>query len=635
MSTTATAPAGAPSRPDGALSSASRAQAFKEGNKLELSTLWRIVRMGFGYRWQMSIAILATVAAALFQLFIPHLLGDAVDRAHALLAGSAISASAALAALWTAAAYLVCFSVLRGLFTLLHNYFGEAIGHWIGYELRLAFYEKVQRLSFGFHDRVHTGELITRGMLDLEGVRMLINTGFIRMLLLSILVGAGCYLLLRADPVLGALSLSFVPFVAWRSAAARLKLRWMWLLLQERLAVLTRIMDENLGGIRVVRAFAAQDHELEKFDRKSEETLAVAIERVGIRVRNTTAMTFAFYAAMALVLWVGGLKVISGEITVGRLTEFLAYMMILQMPVRQIGLMVNSFARASTCGERLFEILDLEPAIRDRPDARALALDAGVLRFEAVDFAYGGPDGREKVLSDIGFTVGPGQTLGIVGPPGSGKSTIANLIPRFYDVTGGRITIDGQDIRSVTLESLRRAVGIVHQDPFLFTASIENNIAYGDPWADGERIARANRAAQLHEYVNRLPRGYGTLVGERGVSLSGGQRQRLSIARSLMTEPAVLIFDDSTAAIDAATERRIRAALDADSERRATVIISHRLSSLMDADEILFIEGGRIIERGTHETLIAAGGRYRDLYRLQIRPGEDHGVRVSGDGVPA
>jgi ATP-binding cassette subfamily B protein len=371
---------------------------------------------------------------------------------------------------------------------------------------------------------------------------------------------------------------------------------------------------------------------MRKFDESSLKALALAYDRVGIRVRNTTVMTFAYFVAMGLVLWVGGLRVIGGEITVGTLAEFLAFMTILQMPVRQLGMMVNAFARASICGGRFFEVLDLEPRVRDRPGAEELVIRNGVLRFEDVDFAFTEDDGAHKALSGISFEARPGQTIGIVGPPGSGKSTIAHLIPRFYDVTGGRITIDGHDIRAVTLASLRRAVGVVQQDSFLFTASIENNVAYGDPWAVDERIARANRDAQLHEYVGRLPMGYQTLVGERGVSLSGGQRQRLSIARSIMLEPAILVFDDSTAAIDAATEQRIRASIKDLAAKRVTIVISHRLSSLMHADEILFIEEGRIVERGRHDELIAAGGRYKDLYDLQILPGEDTGIRFADAG---
>ncbi|MDP6785486.1 MAG: ABC transporter ATP-binding protein [Rhodospirillales bacterium] len=585
-------------------------------------TLLRIIRLALKHPWRVAIAFITTIVAANFQLLIPQFLGQAVDHAHGLLAGGPGSEDEAQAALFTAAMMLLGASVLRGGFTMLHNYIGESVGHLVGYGLRLVYYEKLQRLSFGFYDRVHTGDLITRGLLDLEGVRFFFNAGMVRLVLLANLIGIGSYLVISSDTVLGLLALSFVPFVAWRSSVARLKLRKMWRLLQERMSELSLIMDENLGGIRVVRAFAAQDHEMGKFDVASGRALDMANRRIGVRVRNTTAMTFAYFIAMGLVLWIGGLKVIEGEISVGKLAEFLAFMTILQMPVRQLGMMVNAFARASTCGARLFEVLDLEPSIRNAPDANDLEVTDGVLRFEDVDFAYRDAAGDERVLKGVDFKVGPGRVLGIVGPPGSGKSTIAHLIPRFYDVGGGRITIDGQDIRDVTLESLRRAVGVVQQDTFMFTASIENNVAYGDPWADGERIARANRAAQLHDYVSRLPMGYETLVGERGVSLSGGQRQRLSIARSVMLKPAFLVFDDSTAAIDAATEQRIRAALKDTTGDRATIIISHRLSSLMHAHEILFIEDGRVVERGSHEELIAAGGRYRELYELQLRPAE-------------
>ncbi|RVA24551.1 ABC transporter ATP-binding protein, partial [Mesorhizobium sp. M7A.F.Ca.US.001.01.1.1] len=305
------------------------------------------------------------------------------------------------------------------------------------------------------------------------------------------------------------------------------------------------VMDENLGGIRVVRAFAAQRHELDKFDRAKLSALELANRRVDIRVSNTSAMNFSFLVAMGLVLWFGGQKVIAGQISVGTLAQFLTFMTILQMPVRQLGLMVNSFARASTCGSRLFELLDAELDIEDAPGAKDLVVTDGVLRFHNVGFRYEGA-GDRPTLSGISFEARSGETIGIVGPPGSGKSTIAHLIPRFYDVTSGAITIDGQDIRDATLQSLRKAVGVVQQDAFLFTTSIENNIAYGNPWARETRIGQAAEYAQLHNYIMGLPAGYTTVVGERGASLSGGQRQRLTIARSLMLRPSVLVFDDST-----------------------------------------------------------------------------------------
>jgi ATP-binding cassette subfamily B multidrug efflux pump len=592
-----------------------------------VNALVRITRMTMRHPWQAGLALGTTVVAATLQLMIPRLLGRAVDQTQLVVTGGS-AAAAAQDALWTTALLLLAVSVFRGLFTMLQNYFGESVGHHVGYELRLAFYEKIQRLSFSFHDRVHSGDLITIGMLDLEGVRMFFSTGIVRMVLLTVLIGIGSYLLLSTDTLLGLLALSFVPFVAWRSSVTHLRLRATWLELQDRLSVLTRVMEENLGGIRVVRAFAAKAHELMKFDAASQNALGLAHRRVGIRVANTSAMSLSFFAAMGLVLLVGGGKVLAGEMSVGTLTTFLTFMTILQMPVRQLGLMVNSFSRASTCGARIFGFLDLDVDIADKHGAPPLALTDGVLRFESVSFAY--PAAVRPALRDVSFEARRGETIGIVGPPGSGKSTIAHLIPRFYDVSAGRITIDGQDIRDVTLQSLRRQVAVVQQDSFLFTTTLENNIAYGDPWADEPRIERSSASAQLHNYVLGLPMGYRTVVGERGVSLSGGQRQRLTIARALMLKPAVMVFDDSTAAIDAGTEQRIRTALRHYSRDRVTIIIAHRLGSLMHADRILFIDDGRVVEEGSHEQLLVLGGRYRALHDLQLRPTDESPLAVEG-----
>ena len=586
----------------------------------DLAVLWRIFKLAARQRFRLVLGAVATVIAATFQLMIPQYLGDAVDGAVGLLESGAVSDEAALDYLYGTALMLLGVSTLRGLFTLTHNYCGETLGHHLAYQLRMAFYDKLQYLNFSFHDRVHTGELITRGMLDLEGVRSFMNMGVLRVLLFVILVGVGAYRLLSTDLFLGFLSLSFVPFVAWRSTTVRLKLREMWFALQERMGVLGRIMDENLTGIRVVRAFGAEPYELDKYQGASDHALALAERRIRTRVSSTTAMNFAFFAAMGLVLWVGGSRVINGYMTVGTLTEFLTFMTILQQPVRQLGMVVNAFARASTCGSRLFAVLDLEAPIRDRDDAGPLEVTGGVLEFEDVSFAYPG-EGSPPILERVSFRVERGRTLGIVGPPGSGKSTIAHLLPRYYDVTGGRITVDGQDIRDVTLESLRRAVRVVQQDTFLFTSSLENNIAYGDPWADDAAIEGSAATAQIDGFIDQLPERYETLVGERGVSLSGGQKQRVAIARTAMLRPAVLVLDDSMAAIDAGTEQRIREALGEHTANCATLIVSHRLGALRHADEILFIENGRIVERGTHDELVALRGRYAALFALQTLDG--------------
>lgn len=579
----------------------------------------RVFRMALAHPVRLTVAVAATVAAAMFQLLLPQYLGDVVDTVDVILAEATDPAAARRQLLHLAGLILIA-SMVRGLMMMVHTQQAEIVGQSVGYRLRMDYYDKVQRLSYGFHDRVHTGELITRGMLDVESVANSFNRGTIKAIWLLVLLGWGTWLLLSTDAVLTLAALSFAPVVAWRATVARLRLRVAWLRLQQCLGRLTRVMEENLGGIRVVRAFAAREHEMSRFDTVSEQAKRYTDRTINIRVRDVSLMTLAYYSAMALMLWVGGTRVLAGHLTVGDVTEFLVFMLILQMPIRQLGMVVSALSRASTSGGRLFEILDLEPDIRDLPDAHDLEIREGVLRFQSVSFSYGG-DGN-RVLDDISFEVGPGCTLGIVGPPGSGKSTIALLTARYYDIDAGRITIDDQDIRTVTLQSLRSAVGVIQQDNFLFTASVESNVAYADPWAQRELITHASSSAQLHDWVLGLPEEYRTLVGERGVSLSGGQRQRLSIARSIMVRPAIIAFDDSTAAIDAATEQRIRTALRRLTERTATIIVSHRLSSLMHADEILFVDAGAIVERGTHAELMELGGRYRALYQLQANPSE-------------
>jgi ATP-binding cassette subfamily B protein len=577
----------------------------------------RVVRLAFRYPGTVMLAMGCAVGAALASLTLPRLFGHSVDQASHLLSAGVVNAEAARHALFISAGLIILATMVRGGLTMMSGYLAEFVSQKVGYDLRLQFFQQLQRLSFGFHDKIHSGDLITRGMLDLEGARVFIQMGMMQCLTLILLVTFAGFEMLTTDLTMGLIGLAFVPVSALILGRMGFLLRVTWLRFQELMSALTLTMEENLQGIRVVRAFAGKTFELGKFDEASARALAYSNQRITLRVRSVSAMQLCFNTSMAGLLFYGGHKVATGAMSVGTLTAYLTYMTLLQQPIRQIAMIFNSAARATSSGGRLFEVLDLVPEIVDAPEAKALAPTRGVLAFEGVGFGY--VAGAKPILSEVSFTVEPGRTLGIVGAPGSGKSTIANLIPRFYDVTAGRITIDGVDIRDVTLASLREYVGLVQQEAFLFDSSIGNNLAYADPWAEEERIVGAAQVAQIHEHITGLPGSYETRVGERGVALSGGQRQRMSIARGVVPGPGVMIFDDSTAAIDAVTERRVREALAHATRTKATIIIAHRLSSLMHADQIIVLDEGRIVERGTHAELVSQGGAYASLYELQTR----------------
>jgi ATP-binding cassette subfamily B protein len=394
----------------------------------------------------------------------------------------------------------------------------------------------------------------------------------------------------------------------------------MWLQVQQTMGQTVTVLQENLVGIHVVKAFASEEYEKRKYERKAQVLREGMFQSERLQGTNSAWMTMYFTTALGLIIWYGGWEVIRGDLTPGQLTMFILYLNQLTFPIRMSAFIINSFSRAISSGSRIFDVLDAESPVVEREGAIDLDRANGQVRFENVSFAY---EGRLPALRNVNISAETDQITAILGAPGSGKSTIVNLLPRFYEVDSGRITIDGHDIRNITLSSLRRNVGIVQQDVFLFSATIKDNIAYGVGDAALDDVIRAAKIAQLHDHIVSLPDGYDTWVGERGATLSGGQKQRLAIARSLLIDPPVLILDDSTSSVDVQTERQIHQAMVEVMKGRTTFVIAHRLSTVREADLILVLKDGQIAEQGTHPQLYAAGGIYRDIFDLQLQPQEE------------
>ncbi|MCI0770650.1 MAG: ABC transporter ATP-binding protein [Chloroflexi bacterium] len=574
------------------------------------------MQIAFRRKLLMAGAYASMIGATVAYLFLPKFFGQAIDTVKAMLDGGEFSSATVL----TIVGFIFVLSVIRGVLSFFQTYFGEAASQYVSYDLRNTLYDHLQHLGFGFHDTHHTGSLMSRAITDVENIRMFVNMGIVRTPYFIALFIVVAIILLRMDWRLGLVAVSFMPFVAIQSGFARLRMRKAWLVIQDMMAELNTVLQENLTGQRVVKAFASEEFEEQKYNDKSRDVSGAVIMAERLRVSNTAFTLFSFQVALALILWFGGSRVINGDMTIGQLAAFVFYMQILAMPVRMSGMIVNAYARAASAGQRLFEILDLEAEQEEAPGARVLSDVKGYVKFENVSFSY---DEGVPVLKNINIEAEPGKIVALLGAPGSGKSTIINLLPRFYDTDSGRITIDGIDIKDVTLKSLRHSIGMVQQDVFLFTTSLEDNIAYGKEDASFDEVVRAAGIAQLDEHITSLNDGYDTVVGERGSTLSGGQRQRMSIARAVLLDPPILILDDSTSSVDAGTEEEIRLAMEEVMAGRTTFIIAHRLSTVHRADEIIVLDHGEIVERGTHQELLAKNGKYRDIYELQLRPQEE------------
>ncbi len=478
-------------------------------------------------------------------------------------------------------------------------------------DMRTAVYAKLIRLSFGFYDRHQTGQLMSRATVDLQGVRFFLGYGLIFFFQhIFTLVGVGIVVFL-VEWKLALISLAIAPFliaVAYRySHVSHPLLRDV----QQKMADVATVAEENIVGVHVVKSFAQESAEQAKFERRSEEVFALSVKANRQRAFYVPMLSFLPLLSQAAILLVGGRMVANGSLSVGSFVRFNLYLAMLVMPLRALGMWIGQAQRATASGERIFQVIDEPEEIGDEPNAGELPPGPGRVTFDGITFGY---DPDRPVLSAIDLELDAGKIVALIGHTGSGKTTLASLVPRFYDVQSGSVSIDGVDVRTVTLASLRREIGVIAQDPFLFSATVRENIAFGRPEATDEEIERAARLAQAHEFVEALPEGYDTVIGERGITLSGGQRQRVAIARALVVDPRVLILDDATASVDASTEARIRDGLREAMRGRTTIIIAHRLSTIALADEVVVLAGGRVAARGTHDDLVDHNEVYREIY---------------------
>ncbi len=510
---------------------------------------------------------------------------------------------------------LLALSALRGVLTFASGLMAEVASQGVSYDVRRDLHAKLTELSFAYHDRTESGQLLSRTMQDVERLRMLTGRSILGLANgVVLLIGTAAALVIM-NPLLALLAMLAMPILAHRATIFGARYRPLSVEIQQQLAVLTTRLEQNLRGARIVKAFAQEDAEIDRFETENQKWFGLAAATARLTALNIPLLDLISNLATVVIIWLGGYLVIRGSLTLGELVAFITYLAQLTSPIRRLGFLVPSIAMAGASAERVFEILDEEAQVEDTEDAKPLSKIRGHLRFDNVSFSYARP---HNVLRDVSFEIEPGQVLALLGPTGSGKSSIINMIPRFYDPTEGRILLDGHDIRTATLHSLRSQIGIVLQESTLFATTIRDNIAFGRPDATEEEIVEASQAAQAHEFIETFPDGYDTKVGERGATLSGGQRQRVAIARTLLTDPRILILDDATSSVDTETEHLIQVALANLMKGRTSVIIAQRLSTVRLADQILMLERGQIAAAGKHEELFDRSALYRKIYEEQL-----------------
>jgi ATP-binding cassette, subfamily B, bacterial len=593
--------------------------------------LKRVLPVVFAHKWVFGLSLLLSFLSLVLQVQIPNLLGKAIN-----LADSANRSGLLGYAGWIAILAGICGALTYGsrLFLLRTAYDME-------YDLRNIIYEHLSSLTFGFYDRVQSGQLISRANSDIRAVQMYLTFGPSIMVQCSVVIVAFIEMLSMNVP-LAIVAMVTMPFVYWVGTYMRKVLFPVSWLIQARLADVASIVDENINGVRVVKSFAAEQSQLDELGRAAEKVKWAYQEDADIRARWAPSIENLPRAGLAFVLLLGGYMAIHGGTSVGTIVAFNSYVLMLQPPFRQLGMMLMMGQRAAASARRIYEVIDTKPDITDKSGAMVFGAGGrirGDIRFDHVCFAYSAVDESDdvipdvskvklgpRVLDDFSLHIGPGETVALVGPTGCGKSTVARLLERFYDVQGGAITIDGYDVRDVTARSLREQIGMAADDPFLFSVSIHDNIAYGRPDATRDEVLQAAKAANAHGFIEELPDGYDTVIGERGYTLSGGQRQRISIARTLLVNPPILVLDDATSAIDVRVEQDIYQQLRLRMRGRTTLVIAHRLSTISLADRVVLLDDGKVIADGTHAELAASVPRYLEILAQATREEETEAV---------